>query len=402
MSHELRFTSPADKPIRLVGGVFYQRQKHNIRQDYIIEDIADSIKVPGTDSDIWLTQQLRVDRDYAVFGELTYDLTPTLSLTAGGRYYKYDNSLVGFFGYNNPGFSSNPVYACQGPAVVDGSPCTNVDKRTKDTGFLHRLNATWKPNADTLFYATWSKGYRPGGINRRGSLPPYKADFITNYEAGTKLTLMDGRMRFNAAVYQLNWKDIQLNFLGENGLTEIRNAGNARIRGAEFDFYYRPMTGLTINAGAALNYGKLTNDFCAIANEDFDCTTPGNAKLADAGVRLPLTARLKGSARARYEWPVGTMQAHVQLAASYEGKRTRDLRTLERSIYGDMRAFTEVDFSTGLKTGPWTTELYVKNLLDSRGVTSIAFQCLETTCGGKIYSTLIRPRTIGLRFGRTF
>ena len=77
MSHELRFTSPADKRVRLVGGLFYQRQKHNIEQDYIIDDIADAITVPGTDSNIWLTKQIRVDRDYAVFGELSFDLTPT-------------------------------------------------------------------------------------------------------------------------------------------------------------------------------------------------------------------------------------------------------------------------------------------------------------------------------------
>ena len=64
MSHELRFTSPADKRLRLVGGLFYQRQTHNIEQNYIIDNIADAITVPGTDSNIWLTKQLRVDRDY--------------------------------------------------------------------------------------------------------------------------------------------------------------------------------------------------------------------------------------------------------------------------------------------------------------------------------------------------
>ena len=54
---------------------------------------------PGTDSNIWLTKQQRVDRDYAAFGELSFDLTDKLSLTGGLRYYKFDNSLVGFFGF---------------------------------------------------------------------------------------------------------------------------------------------------------------------------------------------------------------------------------------------------------------------------------------------------------------
>jgi outer membrane receptor protein involved in Fe transport len=421
LSQELRFTSPADKRVRLVGGLFYQRQSHNIRQDYIINDIADAITVPGTDSNIWLTQQLRVDRDYAAFGEVSFDLTPTVTLTGGGRLYKYDNSLVGFFGYSDGYSGSTGVAACFADAKVAGSPCTNVDKRTKDHGFIHRLNATWKPNADSLFYATWSRGFRPGGINRRGTLPPYQPDFISNYEAGTKLTFANGRMRLNAAVYQLDWKDIQLSFLGANGLTEIRNAGNARIRGAEVDFYYRPVTSLTLSAGAAYIRGKLTNAFCSIANEDFDCTRDvdldgdgipeENAELAPSGTRLPLTARFKGSARARYEFPVGTMKGHFQLSGSYEGKRTRDLRTLQNGIYGNLPAYSQWDASSGLKSGPWTAELYVRNLFDKRGIESKSIQCTETTCGdpdgltqigGKIYSTVIRPRTIGLRVGRTF
>ena len=426
MSHELRFTSPADKRVRLVGGLFYQRQKHNIRQDYIIDDIADVLTVPGTDSDIWLTQQIRVDRDYAAFGEITFDLTPTVTLTGGGRFYKYDNSLVGFFGFSDGYSGSTGVAACFEDAKVAGSPCTNVDKRTKDTGFIHRLNATWKPNADSLFYATWSRGFRPGGINRRGTLPPYQPDFISNYEAGTKLTLDGGRMRLNAAVYQLDWKDIQLSFLGANGLTEIRNAGNARIRGAEVDFYYRPMPSLTLSAGAAYNHGKLTNAFCKIANEDFDCGLDAdlnndgvidpddnevNEELAPTGTRLPLTARLKGSVRARHEFPVGTMQGHVQLSGSYEGKRTRDLRTLQNGIYGNLPAYSQWDASTGLKFDRWTAELYVRNVFDKRGIESKAIQCTETTCGdpdgvtdigGKIYSTVSRPRTIGVRVGSTF
>ena len=77
---------------------------------------------------------------------------------------------------------------------------------------------TWKPNQDLLFYVTWSRGFRPGGVNRRGTLPPYKPDFLTNYEAGAKISFGNGS-HFNLAVYQEDCKDIQLSFLGANGLT---------------------------------------------------------------------------------------------------------------------------------------------------------------------------------------
>ena len=412
-SHELRFTSPSDKRLRLVAGLFYQRQTHRIIQNYIVDDIADSITVPTTASNIWLTDQKRVDRDYAVFGELAFDILPKLTVTGGGRLYKFDNTLVGFFGYNNPGYSGNPIYNCAlfGPPSYGGL-CNNVDKRTKGNGFVHRLNLTYKPNEDMLFYATWSRGFRPGGINRRGSLPPYAPDFITNYEVGAKISFGNGS-HFNIAAYQLNWADIQLSFLGANGLTEIRNAGDARIRGLEADLFLRLAPGLTWSTGVSYNDAKILNDFCRIAIGPSDCSAPdGNELLAPSGTRLPLTAKLKGNSRVRYEWNASsTIKAHIQAVASYEGSRRRDLRLFENSIYGNMKAYTSVDLAAGIDKGDWSVDLFAKNLFDVRGQITKGIQCVEAVCGDqggdtaigpKIYTTVTRPRTIGLRIGRKF
>ena len=435
-SHELRFTSPADKRLRLVAGLFYQRQTHNIEQNYIIDNLADFLAVPGTDDNIWLTKQLRVDRDYAAFGEVSFDLTPEFTLTAGGRYYKYKNSLEGFFGFNyanfddfasDPGYRGNPQYDCTlFPPPTVGGPCNNVDKTTKDSGFVHRLNATWKPNDDLLLYATWSRGFRPGGINRRGILPPYKPDYLTNYEAGVKYSFGSGN-HINAAIYQENWDDIQLSFLGQNGLTEIRNAGEARIRGFEADLLLRPMQGLSWSTGVAYNNAELRNDFCRIANDAFDCTidvdldgsgvigddpTEINALLAEKGTRLPLTAKWKLNSRLRYEWDLRSdIRAHAQAAVTYEANRRRDLRDFENSIYGNMKSYTQVDAAVGADKGPWSVDLYVKNLFDVRGQVAKSIQCVEAVCGDpdgltaigpKIYTVVTRPRTIGLRVGRKF
>ena len=425
MSHELRFTSPADKRLRMVAGLFYQRQTHDIEQHYIIDDLADAITVPGTVDNIWLTKQLRVDRDYAAFGELSFDITPKLTVTGGGRVYKFDNSLKGFFGFNENWFDPG-TGTCFGPAVLDESPCTNVNKRIKDTGFVHRLNATYKPNEDLLFYATWSKGFRPGGVNRRGTLPPYLADFLTNYEIGTKWSFGRGS-HLNITAYREDWNDIQLSFLGQNGLTEVRNAGNARIYGIEADLLLRLSPGLTWSSGVAYNNAKLLNDFCAIANQQFDCTINAdidgsgvigddpddfNAKLADSGTRLPLTARIKANSRLRYEWNLrDDIKASVQGVVTYEGKRTRDLRDFEKSVYGDLDSYFLVDASAGVERGRWKVELYVKNLFDTRAQLAKSIQCIESTCGdpdgetaggGRIYTTVTRPRTIGLRVGTKF
>jgi iron complex outermembrane receptor protein len=407
---EVRISSPRDNPLRFIGGLFTQQQTHRITQHYIIDGIADDIQVAGTVDNIWLTEQNRVDRDYAAFGEVSYDLAEKLTVTGGIRVYKYKNSLLGFFGYQNPGFSSNPVYACAGPAVVSGSPCTNLDKVTSDSGIIHKLNATYKITDDVMVYATWSRGFRPGGINRRGSLPPYLADQLDNYEIGWKT--QSGPVRFNGAVYQEDWNDIQLSFLGANGLTEIRNAGIARIRGVEAELSYA-RRGLTFSLSGSYNNATIQRDFCRIANADFNCSVPaGNSLLAPTGTMLPITADLKGNALVRYEFPVsGTWDGHVQFGASYVGKRRSDLRTYENAIKGFFPAYTTADASIGFSNDRVRVELFATNLFDSNGVLNSSVQCLETTCGdpdgvsgtgGVFYDYVVKPRIIGLKIGSKF
>lgn len=423
---EFRVSSPQDSRLRLIAGLFWQRQEHNIEQNYIIDNIADAITVTGTDSNIWLTKQIRTDRDIAGFGEVSFDFTDNLTATGGIRVYKYKNSLKGFFGFS-AGYSSrtgeaacfntdgtrqneNPA-GTLAPPLVAGSPCTNVNRTTSDTDFIHKLNLTYKIDDDKLIYATWSRGFRPGGINRRGTLPPYLADQLDNYELGWKTTF--GRFRWNGAVYQLDWDDIQLSFLGANGLTEIRNAGQARIRGVETDISYR-VGGFSLSAGASYNDAEIRRDFCRVNVPDFNCANPvGNQLLAPAGSRLPVTPKFKGNAVARYEAPLSEdWEGHIQLAATHISGRTSDLRTAEKAIKGNLDAYTTVDLSLGAKNDAWSAELFATNLFNSKGVVNTGVQCLETVCGtpvtastptgGVFYDTVIRPRVIGVKFARKF
>jgi hypothetical protein len=105
------------------------------------------------------------------------------------------------------------------------------------------------------------------------------------------------------------------------------------------------------------------------------------------------------------------VKAHVQGVLTYEGKRKRDLRPGINDIYTDLDAYAEADVSAGLEKGLWSMDLYVKNLFDGRGQLSKSIQCREEICGdpfgdtaigGKIYTAIARPRTIGLRVGRKF
>lgn len=405
-SHELRLASPAEARLRFVGGLFYQRQRHNIEQNYIIANLADSSAISIKPDNIWLTKQIRIDRDYAAFGELTYDITDKLSALGGIRVFKYNNTLSGFFGFRSNEGNGNG--RCNGrPPVVEGSPCTNLaadnvttkPKASKDTDFIHKLNLTYKATDDALVYLTWSRGFRPGGVNRRGTLPPYGADFLNNYEAGWKTTLADGRLRWNGAAYWQDWKNFQFSTLGLNGLTEINNAASARIKGIETDLTVRLTEGFTVSAAAAYNDAKLSQNYCGSLKADGSPETVCANPPAPDGTRLPITPKFKGNVVARYEFGIGEMDAFFQGSVAHNGNSFADLELADRAITGVQKGFTTIDLSAGVQQNGWAIEAFVTNLNDDRGDVSRSIQCNPCTI---VYSVPNQPRMFGLKVSKDF
>jgi iron complex outermembrane recepter protein len=414
-SHELRIATPQEERVRFVGGFFWQDQKHDIQQRYKIDDFASSLSVPGWPNTIWLTKQLRQDRDKAVFGELSYDIIPdSLTATVGGRYFKADNSLGGYFGFSS-GFSPNSSYGeagCISPEPYNGAPCLDFDKEVKESGSLYKVNLTWKATPTKMFYVTRSEGFRPGGINRRGILPPYLTDYLTNYEAGWKTTWLDNHLSFNGSVFRQDWKDFQFSILGANGLTEIKNANQARINGAEMELSWAASYNLQLSAGAAFYNAKLTANYCGYTDDNgtpvTDCAEPE----APNGTQLPVTPKFKGNLTARYTFDIGEMQAFVQGSAVHVGERTSDLRIAERGILGNLPAYSLFDFSAGISKNNWAVDFFVDNLFDKIGQISRFTECAEAVCGasgvvpqypdGQVYVVPTHPRMVGVRFSQKF
>jgi len=401
-SHELRITSPKENRVRFVAGVFLQTQGHDIFQRYLVDGIASSIEVPGWPDTIWLTAQQREDDDRAVFGELSFDLKPGLTATLGGRWFHTENSLKGFFGYG-AGFSgSTGESQCFSSEQFHGAPCVNLDKSTSESGSLGRFNLSWQIDPNKMVYATWSEGFRPGGINRKGSLPPYKSDFLTNWEFGWKTSWADNALSWNGAVFQEDWKDFQFSYLGANGLTEIRNAGQARIRGLETDLRWAATYNLAVTAGAAFYDAKLTENYCGTLRADGSPETDCAIPQAPAGSRLPVTARFKGNLTARYTRDMWGGEAFAQAALVYQGSRKVDLRTIPAETFGDLHAYTLTDLSVGYRRDNWSIDLFLKNAFDERAELARFAECKVETCGAEPYTVVAQPRTIGVRFSQDF
>ena len=432
-SHEFRISSPQDKALRIVGGAFYQMQEHLIHQDYKVAGLGSAVSVNGLPGTLWLTQQNRIDKDYAVFGEASYDILPNLTITGGLRSYKYDNSLIGFFGfgrnpagqpYNAAGSSRTGVAGCYTstgqtvrdggtgtllPAAVSGSPCTNLGtfvngkvepKRVKDSGTIHRLNLTWKPSDDQMVYGTWSKGFRPGGINRRSTIAPYEADFLTNTELGFKTSWMDRKLKLNGAVYLQDWKEFQFAFLGQNSFTEIHNGPDARIKGMELDASFRVTDRLTLSGSGSYTDAKTQQNLCKIDDPTYSCAGAGNSIAAKKGTRLPVTPKLKANMMARYVYPLANGDAYFQGVVVNQGSATSDVRSREAALLGDIKGYTTVDVAYGIDWPRFSAEVYIDNLLDERAELSRYVQCGQ--CYSRHYIVPNTPQTFGLRGGYKF
>ncbi|WP_296596387.1 TonB-dependent receptor [Phenylobacterium sp.] len=395
-SHELRLASPTENRFKVVAGLFYQKQTHNIEQRYRIDNLAAVSEVPGWPDTLWLTKQLRTDRDYAAFADGTFDITDQLSITGGIRFFKYKNSLQGFFGFG-AGYGSTGQRQCVAPLgsptpIVEGGPCTNVDKTTKGDGHTYRINATYKITPDKMVYATLSTGFRPGGINRRGTLPPYDADFLKNHEIGWKTSWLDNRLRWNGAIFYEKWNNFQFSFLGANGLTEIRNAGKAKMKGVESDINWLVADGFTLIGAGAYTDAELNEDYVP---------NPAAPPEATKGTSLPVTPKFKGNLSARYEWTIGDMDAHVQASAVYTGSAYPDLRISDRSVIGKLPSSTTFDLTFGVERDSWRIEAFAKNLFDDDGQNDRFVQCASSVCT-RVYTVPIRPRIIGVKVGQTF
>ncbi|HEY4114117.1 MAG TPA: TonB-dependent receptor [Rhizomicrobium sp.] len=393
-SQELRISSPSDDRLRFVAGVFYERQSHHILQDYLINGLGPQESVDGWANTWWLTDELRIDRDYAAFGEVSYDIVPGLTLTGGIRVFKADNSLQGFFGFQSAEARCNPKFP-----TIDRGPCSDLDAEVKETGETHKVNLTWQVDDDHMLYATYSTGFRPGGVNRRTDIPgvgPYTSDTLDNYEIGWKTSWNDNRLRFNGDFYLENWNQFQFPFLGPNSVTIIKNAGQARVKGAEAEFQWLPIDNLTLTGSGAYTDAELTTPYCG-----GDCAT--NAVQAPAGTQLPITPMWKMNGTARYEWNVGgDWFAHLQGSLVHESGRWADLRLAERALLGKEPAFTTSDLVAGISGSNWTLDLSLLNAFDARAELGRYAECTPGTCGPQTYILPERPRTIAITWSQKF
>lgn len=409
LTNELRVSSPTDKRFRLTAGAFMQIQTDTIRADYEIQGIGSIpptslwlIAFPGTD-DAFMTRIKRKDQDYAMFAQAEYDLMPSVTVIGGVRGFVAHNTIYGWSGLYS-GSAAN-LGACKTPAPYTpykDAPCANIDKKQDETGVIWKGGVKWQINPDAMLYATASTGYRPGGNNRRPGVTPFKSDKLYNYEVGWKTHF--GHVYFNGAAFYEKWKDLQFGLvpLNQNGVTNTYNAGDARIYGIESEISAK-FGGLSLSASGTYVDAKLDSDFCQVdpVTKNIVCdgvTPPAAAK----GTRLPIMPKFKGSATARYEFPLGSSEAFVQGSMQHQGGTRSFLTDVDFAAAGSTKAFTTFDFSAGVHYDSWRFEAFIQNAFDKRGALSLNTQCAPQICGQYSRTYPVKPQFFGLKAGYDF
>jgi iron complex outermembrane recepter protein len=406
-SHEVRVSSPPQHPLRATVGLFYQRQSDDIRAEFRIHDLPEYYAVDGAPNVYYLTQQTRIDRDYAAFTDMSYNVSRRLTLSAGIRKFWVNNTLYGFFGYGLAGGSTSGELSCDPPVspstiISNYRPCVNTDKKVVENGETHRINLAYQIDTDRMVYFQYSTGFRPGGNNRRVGIAPYGPDSLINVEIGAKTSWLGNRLRVNGSLYSDRWKGVQQNVVGDFGIESIVNVGDARSKGVEADISWSPTSNWLFAASGTYSTARTLENFCALdpATEvvTHDCANPATP----SGSRLPVSPRIKANGSIRYGIDLFGYEAHLQTTAVHQGSVAAVLGGTLPETPADLPHFTTFDFSAGIGKHGWTWEAFVENAFDERGVLGAVVQCVTYYCLRNYRVYVVAPMNFGIRFSQRF
>ena len=316
-------------------------------------------------------------REGALFGEASYDVTRTLTLTLGGR-----------------AFGSQ--LRTRSEISIDG-PVRAFAGRTHQGGFAPKLMAAWRPAPGMTFYVQAAEGYRTAGFNTSGPagqvfgaapgapqpLRRYGGDELWNYEAGARWRSADLGLTVRVAAFRAEWRDIQADLILPSGLPFTANLGDGSSRGFEIEAAWS-RGGFSVGGNLVRQDPDLTRPAAGLPARD-DTGLPGVPKLsaaATAGYTLDLPGDRALDLQASYAWVGRSRLAFDATTAPSMGG------------YGDLR------MAATLRSGPTDLRLYMDNVLNRRGDT-LAFGNPFTFRTSQ-QATPQRPRTVGLRVGRAF
>jgi iron complex outermembrane recepter protein len=402
VSEELRLTSPTDQRLSWIGGLYY----YKIDETDSELDIADGlysffedtfgIPITGTPLDVGPVPDVAFQdfdqkiyrRQFAVFGEASLHFTDRLTGTIGARWFTEEHKNE-----DNPG------------GIFQGSPVVHLEKDTSDHSQVFRFRVADQITPNALVYALASQGYRVGGLNplnpetvNNPDFPQaFEPDKLWNYELGWKTLWLDRRLKFNAALFYIDWKNEQVEVALPGGFSIIANAGKTTIKGVEADLAIAPLPGLELGVNGSYIRAQLDKDLYGESGE----------LIGKAGDQLTGVPKTQGSLFAQWDFPLATnLRGVLRGDLQYVGQTSRYFAHDSRvpapadqfEAYGD---YTLLNLRGGLQWPTFSVILFVNNVTDRRAALFRGLQGTSVTpTRDDVY--VAQPRTIGIDVTKRF
>jgi outer membrane receptor protein involved in Fe transport len=371
LTQELRVSSVRTKPFSWLVGAYFDRTDDNFYQSLDSVGAAAAFDLPS-DNVALLYQTVGIKQE-ALYGEFGYSPIEPLTVTVGLRTSRLE-------------LSSNSLRT----GYLFGAVLANSDETTEDP-VAPKLNVSYSVTPDALVYAQATKGYRIGGVNVTiepagdGFMFPksYGPDSLWNYEVGFKGAALDRRLNFDADVFYIDWKDIQLD-LQHAGYDYFANAGDAVSKG--FEAQLTALATRNVQVGAEVTY----------TNARLSTTTPG---VGMAGDRVPYVPQVSGSGfiTITQDLPPGRLYEHVDVqhvGAAYTGfGESGNFR------YGD---YTFTNLKVGIDAGNWSASLFARNVFNKLAQLDARTSYAGVMGASAESITIARPRTVGVQISRSF
>lgn len=367
-SQEIRISGTSET-IKWVGGVFYFTEEIDRDERFFTYWDPTTFLAAFTIGDVSFLQEAQND-SFAAFGQLTWDMSDSLALTLGARYTKDEKEI------DNEAISHIPpsLGILYGIPLIGPPYTVSADESWNETTV--RATIDWKISDNHMLYFTYSEGFKSGAFVGQQRSPEIASTAIqpelaTNLELGARTEWLDGRLRFNATFFDLEYDDLQVWFLVNNELNAINAA--AEVDGFESDF--------------AIAFTENFNIVGSYATMDAEFSEGGNA-----GNDLPRAPESSWSLTANLAVPMASGALDLMLTASYTDDYHYEIDNDERGFEGDV---TLLDLSVRYTPdeGNWELTLWGKNLDDEL----YSVHHIDGSFGGatRIYGP---PRTYGLTF----
>jgi len=400
-SHELEVQSTGKRDVDWILGLYYAAEDNSIRFDIPISNGTEQGTINWQGSFI---QPKETVASEAAFGQATWNIGDTFHVTGGARFTHDDRKNEGGINYGWDGTNPNqlPIDPNTNPATAGSGFSVSQHNDGHYTGskvtWLGRAN--WDITKNFLVYGSVSTGYKSGGLQDGGL--HYGPETLTNYEVGTKNTLLDGTVHFNNSLYYEDFKDFQFsapvtNPDGSHSLA-TSNAQGAKVYGLESELSANLTPNDRVQVGAAYTHTELgyllagSNDYSLPACPDTQISNCLNV----TGHRLPHSPT--GSITAQYEhtfrFADGSKLA-PRVNLHYESASWLSVFNLGEG--DEQKAYTRTDLGLRYSAAKdWYADAYVQNVENGRIKTN------AQNSFGAWQSQYMAPRTFGINAGINF